>query len=224
MVRSQRVFNITIVAPRVAFDCELQSSPVCVLRRIADDCLPRAWRLVRQTTSHVSNFFAPETGGGPLWQLTEHPMMVVALSRSLRLLFHVKDRAPEQSTNVSDVKMSEGDVSLSLNVTMKVNNATVNERTWINRVSSETARQSWHPDTGTSLRDEHFIAVREGPDLHFDLYQRDFTCGMPSPWKLPVDAVSLSFLGLIKVAQKLEKTAQLAAIEGVDQDALWLLC
>ena len=74
-------------------------------------------------------------------------MMVVALSRSLRLLFHVKDRAPEQSTNVSDVKMSEGDVSLSLNVTMKVNNATVNERTWINRVSSEIARQSWHPDT-----------------------------------------------------------------------------
>ena len=82
--------------------------------------------------------------------------MAMALSRSLRLLIHVKALPPEQSTNVSDVEMSEGDGSLSFNVTIKENNETVNDRTWINRVSSETACESWHPDTGTSLRVEHF--------------------------------------------------------------------
>ena len=171
------MFNSPIVVPRVAFDCELQSSPVRVLRHIADDCLPRDWRLVGGRPFRTCQpFFAPKPGGGPLWQLTEHP--------TLRLLIHVKDPWLEQSTNVSDVEVSDGYGSLSLNVTIKENNATVNERTWINRVSSETACESWHPDTGTSLRVEHFIAVREGPDLHFDLYQRDFTGGMPSPWKL----------------------------------------
>ena len=218
------MFNSPIVVPRVAFDWKLQSSPVRVLRHIADDCLPRDWRLVGGRPFRTCQpFFAPKPGGGPLWQLTEHPMMAMALSRTLRLLLiHVKDPWLEQSTNVSDVEMSDGYGSLSLNVTIKENNATVNERIWINRGSSETARQFWHPDTGTSFRDERFIAVREELELHFDLYQRDYTGGMPSPWKLPVDAVSLSFQVLIKVAQNLEKTAQLAAIEGVDQDALWL--
>ena len=41
----------------------------------------------------------------------------------------------------------------------------------------------------------------EEPDFHLELYLRDVTDGMPSPWKLPVDVVSQSFQDLIKVAQ-----------------------
>ena len=69
------------------------------------------------------------------------------------------------------------------------------------------------------------VAVREEPNLHLELYQRDVTEGMRSPWKLPVDAVSKCFQDVVQVAQKLENTVQLvvgfgfhSAIDDVVQD------
>ena len=41
----------------------------------------------------------------------------------------------------------------------------------------------------------------EEPDIHRELYLRDVTDGMPSPWKLLVDLASQSFQVMIKVAQ-----------------------
>ena len=94
-----------------------------------------------------------------------------------------------------------------------------------------TARMSFslgHPDTGTSLRDQHHCSAR-GPDLQCERHHRDVTDGMPSPRKLPAEVVPQSFQELIKGAQKLENTVEPVvgwgvhslAIEGVDHDALW---
>ena len=87
-----------------------------------------------------------------------------------------------------------------------------------------------HPDTGNQQHDDRVTAVREEPDLHRELYLGDVTDGMPSLWKLPVDVVSESFQGLIKVAEKIESAVQLvfglvfhsSTIEDDDHDALRL--
>ena len=40
----------------------------------------------------------------------------------------------------------------------------------------------WHPETSAPLREERVIAVRQEPNVHFQLYQRDVTDGTRSPW------------------------------------------
>ena len=43
--------------------------------------------------------------------------------------------------------------------------------------------QPSRPGTGSPLYEEHVIAVRLEPDLHFESYLRDVTDEMRSPWK-----------------------------------------
>ena len=97
---------------------------------------------------------------------------------------------------------------LSRSMAIKAINTIKKDRKWINRVASETVLQALHPDTGKQLHDERVTAVREEPDFHREVYLRDVTYGMPSPWKLPVDVVSQSFQDLIKVAEEIESAVQ----------------
>ena len=109
-------------------------------------------------------------------------------------------------------------------------NASDEERTWINRVTSEIVFQPLHLDTGAPLHEERVIAVREEPSLHLELYQRDITDGMRSPWKFPVLVVSKSFQEVVKITRKLENTMRTVfglgfhsfAVKDVDHDALCL--
>ena len=73
------------------------------------------------------------------------------------------DVSPEKFVNVNLVEVSDDDGPLSRSVTEKENNANMKERIWINRVASEIVFQPCHPDTGTSLHDEHVIAVVRSP-------------------------------------------------------------
>ena len=80
--------------------------------------------------------------------------------------------------------------------TIKANSKIVKERIWI-------AFQPSHLDTGALLYEVRMIAEREEKNLHYELYQQDVTNEMRSPWKLPVDVMSV-----VKATQKLENTVQ----------------
>ena len=120
------------------------------------------------------------------------------------------------SNSLAHKQVLEEDGYLSRSPTIKANSKIVKERIWIAFLPS-------HPDNGAPLHEERMIAVREEPNLHYWLYQRDVTDEMRSPWKLPIDVVSV-----VKVAQKLENTVQLviglgfhsSAMEDVDHDLL----
>ena len=56
---------------------------------------------------------------------------------------------------------------------MKVSDVNVfdEERTWINRVTSEIVFQPLHPDTSAPLHEERVIEVRKQPKSHLKFYQ-----------------------------------------------------
>ena len=99
-------------------------------------------------------------------------------------------RGPQKFTNVSDVKAYD------------------EERTWINRVTSEIVFQPLHRGTSAPVHEERVMAVLVEPNLHFELYLRDIIDGMRSPWKFPVLVVSKSFQEMFKVTRKLENTVR----------------
>ena len=127
------------------------------------------------------------------------------------------------STSPAYKQVSDEDGYLSRSTTIKANSKIVKERIWI-------AFQSSHPDNGAPLHEERVIAVRDEPNLHYELHQRHAIGGVQPPWKLLVDVVSNSFHEVITVAKKIENTTQpvlrldfhTCTIEDLDPDALWL--
>ena len=104
------------------------------------------------------------------------------------------------------------------------------ERTWINRVTSEIVFQPLHPDTGAPVHEERVIAVREEPNCTLSSTSVISLMECGQPWTCLVLVVSKSFQKMVKITRKLENTVRTVfglgfhsfVLKDVDHDALCL--